>query len=68
MERGDLEDRLADATRKMAILRSNEAIMVRRYHVLEDSESMLRKETGKLKEDLVLLENGVLEKMGSLQR
>jgi hypothetical protein len=33
MEKGEVEERLGDATRKVAILRSNEAIMVRRYQV-----------------------------------
>jgi hypothetical protein len=33
MERGDVEERLSDLTRKIALLRSNEAIMVRRYQV-----------------------------------
>ena len=33
MERGDVEERLSDLTRKIALLRSNEAIMVRRCQV-----------------------------------
>ena len=68
MEKGEVEERLSDSTRKMALLRSNEAIMVRRYQAVEESESMLRKENLNLKEEIVQIQNGIVEKLGALQR
>ena len=50
------------------MLKSNEAIMIRRYKAVEESEVFLRKENTKLKEERVLAENAVIEKMGILQR
>ena len=68
MERSETDERLGDATRKLAILRSNEAIMVRRYQALEESESLLRNETSRLKEEIVTIENSIMIKLGDLQR
>jgi len=68
MEKGEVEERLSDSTRKIALLRSNEAIMVRRYQAVEESESMLRKENLNLKEEIVQIQNGIVEKLGALQR
>ena len=68
MEKGEAEERLSDLTRKIALLRSNEAIMVRRYQAVEESEGMLRSEASKLREEMVSVENGILEKLGTLQR
>ena len=59
---------MSDLTRKIALLRSNEAIMVRRYQAVEESEGMLRGEASKLREEIVSVENGILEKLGALQR
>ena len=59
---------LADTTRKIAALRSNEALMVRRYKAVEDSEMNSRKECIKLREEVVNIENAVTEKIGELQR
>ena len=42
--------------------------MVRRYQAVEESEGMLRRETEKLKEEMVVVENGIVEKLGALQR
>ena len=64
----DLEQRLADTTRKIAALRSNEALMVRRYKAVEDSEMGARRECVKLREEIVKVENAVMEKIGELQR
>ena len=60
--------RLADCTRSIALLKSNEAIMVRRFKAVSDSEVDLKKHCQKLKEDMVSAENGMIEKMGTLQR
>ena len=59
---------LADTTRKIAALRSNEALMVRRYKAVEDGERIARKECTKLREEIVQIENAVIEKIGALQR
>ena len=68
IERGEAEERLSDATRKIAILRANEAVMIRRYQAVEESERMFRAESARLKEEVVTLENGIVEKLGHLQR
>ena len=60
--------RLADCARSIALLKSNEAIMVRRYKAVSESEADLRRHCQKLKEDMVSAENGMIEKMGTLQR
>ena len=60
--------RLADCTRSIALLKSNEAIMVRRFKAVSDSEADLKKHCQKLKDDMVSAENGMIEKMGVLQR
>ena len=64
----DVEQCLADTTRKIAALRSNEALMVRRYKAIEDSELSTRKECAKLREEVIKIENGIMEKVGELQR
>ena len=64
----DLEQLLADTTRKIAALRSNEALMVRRYKAVEDSEMRAKRECVKLREEIVHVENAVIEKIGELQR
>ncbi len=68
MEKGEAEERLSDLTRKIALLRSNEAIMVRRYQAVEESEEMLRQDASRLREEIVAVENGIFEKLGDLQR
>ena len=64
----DVEQCLADTTRKIAALRSNEALMVRRYKAVEESEMIARKECVKTREEVVKIENAVMEKIGELQR
>ena len=59
---------MSDCARSIALLRSNEAIMVRRYKAVSESEADLRRHCQKLKEDMVSAENGMIEKMGTLQR
>ena len=68
MEKGEMEERLSDSTRKIALLRSNEAIMVRRYQAVEESDGMVRKENSNLKEEIVDIENAIVQKLGTLQR
>jgi centrosomal protein CEP290 len=65
---GEMEQKFADTTRKMVILRSNEALMIRRYRAVEESEKILRKENISLKDEMMIIENKVMEKIGSLQR
>ena len=67
-QKGEMELKFADTTRKMVIMRSNEALLIRRYKALEDSEKILRKENGQLKDEIVQVENSVVEKVGELQR
>ena len=63
-----MESKFADTTRKIVILRSNEALMIRRYKALEDSEKNLRKENLHQKEKMVKIENQFTEKLGCLKR
>ena len=65
---GEMESKFADTTRKIVILRSNEALMIRRYKALEDSEKNLRKENLHQKEEMVKIENQFTEKLGCLKR
>ena len=67
-DRGEMESKFADTTRKIVILRSNEALMIRRYKALEDSEKNLRKENLHQKEEMVKIENQFTEKLGCLKR
>ena len=48
---------MADSTRKIAILKSNETMMVRRYRAVEESEKELRTDCAKLKRDMANIEN-----------
>ena len=42
--------------------------MVRRFKAVEESEGHLRKESERLREELVKVENGLIEKLGGLMR
>ena len=68
LKNGKTDEKFADATRKMVILRSNEALLIRKYKAIEGSEKILRKENVNLKEDVVKIENKFTEAIGSLQR
>ena len=68
LKTGKTDEKFADATRKMVILRSNEALLIRKYKAIEGSEKILRKENVHLKEDVVKIENKFTETIGSLQR
>ena len=63
-----VRSKLADATRKIAILKSNETMMVRRYRAVQDSESELRRNEAELKKQLTSMEHAVTAKLGELQR
>ncbi|CAB4061296.1 unnamed protein product [Lepeophtheirus salmonis] len=58
----------SETLKKIVILRSNEAMMVRRYRAMEDSEKLLREEVKKLKDDSFKMEIEIVRKLGSLQR
>ena len=59
---------MADATRKIAILKSNETMMIRRYRAVQDAESELRRDRTDLKRQMASIENAVTAKVGDLQR
>ncbi|XP_030637377.1 centrosomal protein of 290 kDa [Chanos chanos] len=59
---------VAEAARKMTVLRVNEKSLTRRCTTLLELEQHLRKENGKLKDDFVQMEVAVTEKIGYLQR
>ena len=63
-----MEQKFADTTRKMVILRSNEALLIRKYKAIEGSEKILRKENINMKEEVVKIENKFTETIGSLHR
>ena len=60
--------KIADSARQMALLRSNETIMIRRYNALQESEAIHKKRLGELKEEMLEMESGMMEKFGELQR
>ena len=60
--------RLADTTRKMTVLRVNEAALTRRYTSLTEVEAAMRKENARMKNDMILMEKAVAERIGYLQR
>lgn len=60
--------KMADTARSVVLLKSNEAIMIRRYKAMEESEEIHRKECLRLREDMVKAENAIIERVGLLQR
>ncbi len=60
--------KLSESCRQVALLRSNEFILLRRYRAVEESEARLRKDCKRLGEEVVAAENAIIEKMGLLQR
>ena len=50
------------------MLRSNEAILSRRFRALEESESSLRREWRRLREELARAEAAFTERVGELRR
>ncbi|XP_071477104.1 centrosomal protein of 290 kDa-like [Diadema antillarum] len=60
--------RLAEATRKVTVLRVNERTLTRRFTACQEAESTLRKEVNKLRNEMVQMESAITERMGYLQR
>nr|DBA31038.1 TPA: hypothetical protein GDO54_006953 [Pyxicephalus adspersus] len=59
---------LAENARKMTVLRVNEKSLTRRYTTLLEMEQYLRKENGKLRDEISDMEAAVGERIGYLQR
>ncbi|KAF5897955.1 centrosomal protein [Clarias magur] len=64
----EIKRHVAEAARKMTLLRVNERSLTRRYTTLMEQEQHLRKENNKLKDDSVQMEAAVTERIGYLQR
>ncbi|MCJ8734467.1 hypothetical protein PDJAM_G00235690 [Pangasius djambal] len=64
----EIKRQVAEAARKMTLLRVNERSLTRRYTTLMEQEQHLRKENNKLKDDSVQMEAAVTERIGYLQR
>ncbi|XP_053538078.1 centrosomal protein of 290 kDa isoform X3 [Ictalurus punctatus] len=64
----EIRRQVAEAARKMTLLRVNERSLTRRYTTLLEQEHHLRKENNKLKDDSVQMEAAVTERIGYLQR
>ena len=60
--------KLADVARKIALLKSNEAVLTRRYKAVETQEKLLKAENLWLKEELTQLENQSIKSIGELNR
>ncbi|XP_053361677.1 centrosomal protein of 290 kDa isoform X3 [Clarias gariepinus] len=64
----EIRRQVAEASRKMTLLRVNERSLTRRFTTLMEQEQHLRKENNKLKDDSVQMEAAVTERIGYLQR
>lgn len=64
----EIRRQVAEAARKVTLLRVNERSLTRRYTTLMEQEQHLRKENYKLKDDSVRMEAAVTERIGYLQR
>ncbi|XP_075065477.1 centrosomal protein of 290 kDa [Mixophyes fleayi] len=64
----ELKRLLAENSRKITVLRVNEKSLSRRYTTLLEMEQHLRKENGKLKNEISDMETAVGERIGYLQR
>ncbi|XP_062856826.1 centrosomal protein of 290 kDa [Trichomycterus rosablanca] len=67
-EPAEIRRQVAEAARKMTVLKVNEKSLTRRYTTLMEQEQHLRKENNKLKDDFVQMEATVTERIGYLQR
>uniref|UniRef100_A0A8C6RHT0 Centrosomal protein 290 n=1 Tax=Nannospalax galili TaxID=1026970 RepID=A0A8C6RHT0_NANGA len=68
MDSNEMKKTLSENSRKITVLQVNEKSLIRQYTTLVEMERQLRKENGKQKNDLIAMEAGVCEKIGSLQR
>ncbi|MBN3288056.1 CE290 protein, partial [Polyodon spathula] len=64
----EIKKQLAEAARKMTVLRVNEKSLTRHYTTLMEMEQHLRKENNKLKNEMIAMEAAVAERVGYLQR
>ena len=63
-----IKGRAAEATRKVAVLKSNESLILRKFKHLEQRESLLSKENQQLQNSLVELECKAIKSMGAIMR
>ncbi|KAM6973340.1 centrosomal protein of 290 kDa [Aplochiton taeniatus] len=63
-----MRQRTAEAVRKSTVLLVNEKSLTRRYTTLLEQETHLRKENGKLREDVSHMQASVTERIGYLER
>lgn len=63
-----IKNKISETARKIGSLRSNEAIMTRRYKAVENQEKVLRSENIRLKTELIELENHATKTIGELKR
>lgn len=64
----EIKKLLAENSRKTTVLRVNEKSLTRRYTTLLEMEQHLRKENGKLRDEISDMEAAVGERIGYLQR
>ncbi|TPX47954.1 hypothetical protein SeMB42_g03165 [Synchytrium endobioticum] len=62
-----LKQELVEYQRKVTLLKVNETALIREYKILEDVESLQRKEVGRLRDDFASLESAAIEKLGLMQ-
>ena len=70
LEEGDdmVKKKIAETSRKIAVLKSNEAVLTRKYRSLEKQDSFLRSENTKLRDELIMQENSSIKVIGELKR
>ena len=64
----DDEKKIAETARRIAILKSNEAILIRRFNAVVDNEEILKRENLKLKNEIMSMESEIKSKLGFLSR
>ncbi|KAF6770790.1 hypothetical protein AHF37_11026 [Paragonimus kellicotti] len=60
--------KLADMSREITVLRVNEAGLVRRYIAVQEKEASLRKQNTSLKSEIIQLESAVTARLGYYSR
>nr|XP_039270892.1 centrosomal protein of 290 kDa-like isoform X2 [Styela clava] len=63
-----VKQRLAETTRKISLLRVNEKTLIRHHKALESSEEQLHIENNRLRNEILLMEKAVSERLGYLER
>ena len=64
----EISSKYFETARKIAILKSNEAIITRKYRVIEDQNESLMEDCKQLKAELITLECHAIKSIGELQR